>query len=771
MTQQQSHILYIKKAWLVSLVVWLVCCVAAVEECSARGRATNGKDGQRLTNITDQFSSIIYSGVDSFAVNMVNRDYKKAAFWHDAIYRAVNDSNSYYAYRVIDSWSHRPDAENYEYEAELLRAIDHFDLQDDTFSIKMTVLGQCVLGQYKMITDEGSADKCFKSAMMYSSRIGDEELTIYCQVLLTDAYIVQQRLVEAASYARRVLSSSDHLSSPVMRFSAQTQLYQIYTLLRVNSMVEFYGKQIEKEEFYTQNLLFESRYLLLKGDYLIRKGMYEEAYEGGERLIQTCELSGTPFQIWRVNLHMAKILSGLNRLEEAQKYINYCKYSTYYTRQKKCVTSYSSYHVDLVEAFVNLKQCRYEKARDILLNSNPPEKMLERYGYGILYYRCLENVYTSLGNYREAVKMVEKANKLRERTYARHTEQRSRDLNNIYQSDTVIINQDATLIRKEKDLTIAQKNFAFWALGAVLIIALIVMIRLVIKRIRRKKEERIDIERRARLEYEVNRQTQQLKEQKNEISKRNKDIIMSQSYARVIQEGVLPDVSELKCPEFGGSFVIYKPVDVVSGDFYWFRRFGQYLVVCCADCSGRGVPGAMMTMVGLTLLNDITAHRKDYVASALLEDLDTALLNMMPDIRRSDSIDVTIAVIDIDTRRVNVSSANQEYIVCRGDEVTSHSGSRRHVGFASVRGEVDHFRDDYYECEKGDKLYLYTDGVTSLSGGKFGDNLTSARFVDILQKCNESNVESRPGRIEKMLDDWSKGFESKDDYSIVCIEL
>lgn len=742
-------------------VIMLVFVVLFVQQESAAA-------GKKSLDLKKKFTS----SVDSFMVSFINMDRGKSQFWRDAAYRSVNDSDSYNGYKALELHVGITDGSIVDRKEEIDALIDYFYGREDTFGIKMLSMCYGLMGGFWLMTEYGKSVTYYEMAGLLADKISSKTLKTYDVLRLSEAYNRMGNYVDAAYYMRQQLEDEYCKNPSVIRFQTEIQLYSIYTHMRVNSLVEYYGRMIEKEGYYLTNLMFESSYLLRKADYLMSTGQAQAAYdECTVRLLQTSELTGAEIDLWRVNLQAAKILTALGRYEEAERHVEKCKKMKYYVRGFKYTRAYSNYHVDLIEAWINYYRNRTERALEILLESNPPQETLNEYEFGTSYYRCLEMIYGKLGDYRKAVKMVEASKNLREKSVALNAEQRSQDLDNMYRSDTTIINQDMMLMRKNHDVTSAQRRIVLWMLSALMLVLAAMLIRLVVIRYRWKESAEKDLRQKEKLEKEIMRQTLQLTEQKNEISKKNQDIIMSQSYARVIQEGVLPDPAELDNEKISGSFVIYKPVDVVSGDFYWFRRFGNYMVVCCADCLGRGVPGAMMTMVGLTLLNDITTSREKFVASQLLEDLDKALLNMMPDIRRSDSMDVSIAVVDLENKRVDVSTANQDFVVCQDGKMKLYSGVRRHVGFASIRDMVEPFADYIFDMKKGDSLYLYTDGVLSLSGGEMGENLTSERFVRMLSECSQIDVRSRSGSVNKALSDWCGCNNPMDDYSIVCIEM
>lgn len=746
-----------------TLLRYIIAIAIMVSGTKCLARDANAyRDGHQ------QLYEVFEATVDSFRNCFISGRLKTAHLWIDAAYRSVCDSDTYYAYKGVESYVRIADGSIVGLKDDITSVIRHFNDRSDTFGIRMLSTAYSSLGNYMLVTDYEKAITYYDIAIVMADRIGDMDFKTYNKILKSEAYQRANKNVEAAIYSREVIDSKIGGQSQILRFMAQTQLYKIYTKIRANSMVEHYGEMIESEGYYNTSLTLEARYLLRKTDYLIATEQYKAAHECSTRLLQTCELTGTGMEIWRVHLQAAKVLAAIGEYNEAQKHVDICKKDAIYVQGHKYTSLYSSYHVDLVEAWIALERQQIGNALRILNESKPPQTLLDDVEYGLSYYRCKELIYSRMGDYKNAVKMVDKSNKLREQSYEMNARQRAVDLDNIYRNDTTLLNQDVVLARKSQDLSSAQNRIIIGILMLVMLVLIFIVVKSAITRYKRREEERRDIEKRKNLENEITRQTKQLRTQKDEISKRNLDIMLSQSYARVIQKGVLPDPAELNFKEFSGTFVIYKPVDVVSGDFYWFRRFGNNIVICCADCSGYGVPGAMMTMIGLTLLSDITRNRTTYVASELLEDLDVALLNMMPDIRRSDAMNVSMVIVDTENHKLNIALAHQNMILKIGNDMIHVTGDTRRVGFV---GKQDKFTDAFYDYSKGDSFYLYTDGVYALPGGVYGDKLTPKRFMEIITKSLSESIENRDTKIMHDLAVWLDGNDQADDYSIVGIEL
>ncbi|HEY4784698.1 MAG TPA: two-component regulator propeller domain-containing protein, partial [Bacteroidales bacterium] len=247
----------------------------------------------------------------------------------------------------------------------------------------------------------------------------------------------------------------------------------------------------------------------------------------------------------------------------------------------------------------------------------------------------------------------------------------------------------------------------WWFIGSAIII-LIFSVYLIIK-IRERKQKEFQ----AYLEKLLDERTREVREQKEEIELKNRDITDSINYAQRIQASILPSLRKLQ-NIFSGSFVYYLPRNIVSGDFYWFEvipNTNKFLIVC-ADSTGHGVPGAFMSIIGTTLLKDIFSRPQVQKPSDILEHLDNELkltLNQNMDGERpNDGMDIIVCEIDIKTYYARFSSAMRPFIVYQNGEQLYFKGSRSSIGGQMKEEKI--FEDVELQLTKGDLIYMFSDG-------------------------------------------------------------
>lgn len=276
------------------------------------------------------------------------------------------------------------------------------------------------------------------------------------------------------------------------------------------------------------------------------------------------------------------------------------------------------------------------------------------------------------------------------------------------------------------------------------------------------------------LQKRLDERTREVVMQKDEIEIKNKDITDSINYAQRIQASILPPISKLQ-DTFSGSFVFYQPRDIVSGDFYWYDQMdNDRFVVVCADSTGHGVPGAFMSMIGTTLIKDITARKEVDSPASLLEMLDQEImeaLNQNIEAERSnDGMDIIVSEINMKTKLLRISSAMRPMIIYRSGEQTYVRGSRSSVG-GQYEKEDKVFETFDYQLMKGDKIYMFSDGYPDQFGGPLGKKFKMVRVKNMLRDIHEKTMEEQYNYIKNNFEIWKEDNDQVDDVLFMGIEI
>lgn len=291
----------------------------------------------------------------------------------------------------------------------------------------------------------------------------------------------------------------------------------------------------------------------------------------------------------------------------------------------------------------------------------------------------------------------------------------------------------------------------------VLVVTVVVIIRL---RTRQLQQETIRLEKIvAERTREVVEQKDQIEKQHDIVVKQNMEIEASIHYAERIQKAVIPSQDLLK-RNFEESFIIFRPQHIVSGDFYWVGQKSGKLVFTAADCTGHGVPGAFMSMLGISYLNQIVLEENQFDPGKILDQLRTHIINSfkqreqeMED--RKDGMDICLCSYDLETKKLRCASAYNSLLLVRANgaeaECIEYEADRMPVGLYSV---MDNFRTFEVDFRQGDKIYLYSDGFPDQFGGPKYKKYMKKRFKQMLVEHYDKPMEEQKETFTGMLADW-----------------
>ena len=311
----------------------------------------------------------------------------------------------------------------------------------------------------------------------------------------------------------------------------------------------------------------------------------------------------------------------------------------------------------------------------------------------------------------------------------------------------------------------------------------------------RKENERIIREQNEYLEHQVTQRTKEIEQQKEEIlaqaqtledsnqhlTQAHTKIQSSIQYAKRIQLALLP-MQKLLAKKDLGFFIIYKPRDIVSGDFYWFAEVEgkNQLIVAVADCTGHGVPGAFMTIMGTNLLNQIVKENHTTSPSAILEELDKQVMTALG-VRTNkaqrgkskhkvqDGMDLALCLIDFDEKKVTFAGAKRPLYYFQNHELQVIKGSKYPIGSSQYQSK--NFEETCLNYEKGDALYLFSDGYADQFGGKANTKFMVKKFKDELQLIEYSPMPDQKEYLEHTLETWKGPEKQTDDILVMGIRF
>ena len=272
----------------------------------------------------------------------------------------------------------------------------------------------------------------------------------------------------------------------------------------------------------------------------------------------------------------------------------------------------------------------------------------------------------------------------------------------------------------------------------------------------------------------INQKNEEIESQRKALEMKNKDITASISYARRIQYAVLPGEESIY-RAIPLSFIVYRPKDIVSGDFFWFHEIdASRYILACGDCTGHGVPGAMMTVVGSSALNHIVAEKNITQPSAILKELD---LHISSTLRQQkdheyfvhDGMDISVVFVDKMKSSLIISSARRPVIHITGNQLFEIPGVKNSLGGINLTEK--NFYDTELQYQADDMLYLFTDGVTDQFGGPEQKKFSKKRLLETLMKIYPLKITEQKTRIEATVDQWQADQEQVDDILLIGVKF
>ncbi len=281
------------------------------------------------------------------------------------------------------------------------------------------------------------------------------------------------------------------------------------------------------------------------------------------------------------------------------------------------------------------------------------------------------------------------------------------------------------------------------------------------------------------LEQKVIERTEEVVRQKSEIENKNeeleilyKQVTDSIHYAKRIQEAILPPnhtINEL----LPNSFVLYKPKDIVSGDFYWIEKKNNMTYFAAVDCTGHGVPGAFMSLVGHNILKDIINNTSVIKPSEILDKLRDGVVSTLrvndSGKQAKDGMDMTLCTINYDTLELQYAAAFNPLYIVRGGELILHPANKFPIGL--FIGEKTNFDNFTIQLEKGDQIYIFSDGYADQFGGPKGKKFMIGNFRKLLTLIATMPINDQKEKLDEVLLTWQGEQEQVDDVLVIGVKV
>ncbi len=578
-------------------------------------------------------------------------------------------------------------------------------------------------------------------------------------------YALKGRYEEALEFGMSSLKSAESTNEPILIALSLNRIADIYVLWRYYAFaLDYLQKALiitEKAGLNTLNRqLFNSF-----GEIYKNLKQYEKAIDYYQKAIKCDEeMGGTGgVAIFLINIGECYNKSGKpeKAIPEIEKALKIFKVSNYTEGIARC-------NAELGVAFRDLKS--FSKSAFYFNESQSLAKQINLIDLIISNYRDISNLYSLQGNVTKAFEYYKLFSELKDTVFNNEKEKKISELQTRYETEN---NEQQIKLQQleieKKEAEIDRKNLQQLAMLGVIGGAVIIIL-LTITGYRKIVKQRDKI----KVTNEI------LERQKEEI----KDSI---NYASLIQKSMQPPVEFLSAnfPEY---FILIKPLNILSGDFYWSTKIENQTIIAAVDCTGHGVPGAIMSMLGAALLNEII--NKEYIThpGIVLRRLRKEIIKSLHQRGESgelkDGMDIALCAIDFENMKLQFAGANNPLYLIRKNEgrtidcqnpVVSGNhtlydirGDRMPV---SIHESMASFNLHEIDIFKGDLLYIFSDGFADQFGGPNGKKLQYRNFKRLLlDSCSES-MEEQKCSLEKSLKDWQGNHNQVDDILVIGIRI
>ena len=281
------------------------------------------------------------------------------------------------------------------------------------------------------------------------------------------------------------------------------------------------------------------------------------------------------------------------------------------------------------------------------------------------------------------------------------------------------------------------------------------------------------------LEQKVSERTEELVRQRDEVEKQSKKIVElynnlndSIRYAKRLQDSILPPTSRIEnlLPD---SFIFFRPRDIVSGDFYWFDSVDDKIIFAAVDCTGHGVPGAFMSLIGHNALNQVIKEQGNVRPSLILKKLNDISFSALHKYRDNslvrDGMDMALCTLDLKKNLLSFAGANCPLYIVRGQELLQFKPDKIPIGGFELTDTA--FTDHHIEIQQGDMIYIFSDGYPDQFGGEKGKKFMYGKFRALLSSISHLPMPEQRDALQESLLAWKGPREQVDDILVIGVRV
>ena len=585
--------------------------------------------------------------------------------------------------------------------------------------------------------------------------------------------------IKAIEYYLEALKISEEIKDSVREVTVLLNIGLIYSKKDVTSDLarEYYQKALRiSEELGYMDAIGTATVNL--GELFFKKGDYAEAlkyYENALKAYQKTKSGNISYTL----ISIGKIYS---MREDYDNAVNYFE-------KALALATESKSKLEMGQAMLELAKTYLKKGdtKDALKYFKQSEQIVNEIGANYELreiYEGAAKAYSSRQEFDNAYAYQLMESRLKDTLYTQTSQLQINQLLSKYQLESML--KENEILKRDVSLREAKSRqqvivIFFLVLGFFSICIFLVFI-VRANNQKRKANEALNI-----ANGELNIALETVNFQKKEIEEAHEEITASIRYAKYIQSSVLPKPEQMSC-NLGEHFVLYKPKDIVSGDFYWVSHNNGKTIIAVADCTGHGVPGAFMSMLGMTLLNEIVNKESVTVPGVILDRLRAEVTRSLKQKgerwEQKDGMDITVCTIDKENMNLQFAGAiNPMYIIRKTrleDAGIVHNESYDGVKILELKGDpmpigivddMDNFTTHNIRIYNDDKLYMFSDGLPDQFGGANRKKFSYKRLRDSLVNTNHGSMSDQKARIEATMSEWMGNTSQTDDMLLVGFRI
>ena len=400
---------------------------------------------------------------------------------------------------------------------------------------------------------------------------------------------------------------------------------------------------------------------------------------------------------------------------------------------------------------------KYKEALQFIDSSNAIAKNMQYIELQSQNYFMLSKTYDQLGDINSAYSYYKKYISLKDSIFTKESENQLNELNTKYQTEK----KDLELAKNKAEIT-NEKNKRYITYGALAFFILLFSI--AIWAFRQKKKSASLLQSKNQLLEKANHL---ITHQKEELSEKQKEIVDSINYAKKIQNALLAN-EELILENLLDHFILFKPKDIVSGDFTWATKKDNLFYLACCDSTGHGVPGAFMSLLNIGFLSEAIKERHIYEPGKIFDYARARLIETIGHDKQKDGFDGILICMDITTKKITYAAANNAPLLISNKEINYLSANKMPVGEGIKTENFNTFSINY---EKGDTLYLFTDGYPDQFGGEKGKKFKYKQLEELLSSNSDKPTAFQKEKLETTFENWRGNLEQVDDVCVIGIKL